>query len=276
MGGLRAVFVDLDDTFLAPDKSIPEPNMRLMDALAARGIELVPCTGRHVGGVPAAMRSHACVRHVVASNGGIVHNLERGVDLRTVDIPHEKVAQLYAHLRRYPIVFDVFADGKAFSEQARKPLFDQINVPEGLRTYLKEGRTFLEGTVDDWLAQVGPVTKLSLFFVDDTGAQAIRELVNGDPELYYVQTSAANYETMNVGATKGCALEWLCAHEGWPIAEVAAFGDNNNDVSMIEAAGDGVVMENGEPQVKRLATHIAPPAKEGGVALYLREAYGIS
>lgn len=273
MAALRAVFVDLDDTFLAPDKSIPAANVQLMDELARRGIELVPCTGRHVGGVPEQMRAHPCVKHVVASNGGIVHDLCRGEDIRVVDIPHRTVLDLYHGLRALPIIFDAFADGKAYSEQARKYLFDQIDVPEGLRRYLKEGRTFLEGTVDDWLEGVGPVTKLSLFFVGQKGACAIRTLVNADPSLYYVQTSAANYETMNVGATKGAALTWLSAHEGWPLSEVVAFGDNNNDVTMIEAAGDGVVMQNGEPQVKDLADHIAPPAAAGGVALYLRDAY---
>jgi len=36
-----------------------------------------------------------------------------------------------------------------------------------------------------------------------------------------------------------------------------------------------VVMENGEPQVKALADHIAPPAKDGGVALYMRDLLGL-
>jgi hydroxymethylpyrimidine pyrophosphatase-like HAD family hydrolase len=97
-----------------------------------------------------------------------------------------------------------------------------------------------------------------------------REAIARHPGLYYVQTSAANYETMDRGATKGEALRWLSGYMGWDIADTVAFGDNNNDVTMIEAAGDGVVMENGEPQVKALADHIAPPAADGGVALYMR------
>ena len=35
MADVRAVFVDLDDTFLAPDKSIPPANLEMMDRLCA-------------------------------------------------------------------------------------------------------------------------------------------------------------------------------------------------------------------------------------------------
>lgn len=268
---VKAVFVDLDDTFLAPDKSIPTPNLHLMDDLAAREIELVPCTGRHVQGVPEAMRLHPCVRHVVASNGGIVHDLRQGKDLRVCAIPREKILAIYERLLTLPIVFDAFADGKAYSERARRPLYDRVNVPEGLRTYLKTERTFVETTIPSLLPEVGPITKLSLFFVDEMGAVAIDEAVREAGGLYYVQTSAATYEVMSDEATKGSALTWLAAHMGWRISQTIAFGDNNNDVTMIEAAGDGVVMENGEPQVKALGDHIAPKAEDGGVALYMQE-----
>lgn len=274
MADIRAVFVDLDDTFLAPDKSIPAANLSMMDELAERGIELVPCTGRHVEGVPATMREHACVRHVVASNGGIVHDLRTGTDLRVVAIPRDKIVAVYERLRKLPIIFDAFADGKAYSELTRKPLFDQINVPEGLRTYLKVGRTFVDTAIPALLPTVGPVTKLSLFFVDEAGAEAIDAAIRTAGNLYYVQTSAACYESMHADATKGSALAWLAAYMGWGIDQTVAFGDNHNDVTMIEAAGIGVVMENGEPEVKALTTHIAPKAVDGGVALYLQKLLG--
>lgn len=266
----RAVFVDLDDTFLAPDKSIPEPNLALMDRLAELGIELVPCTGRHVGGVPERMRTHPCVRHVVASNGGIVADLQTGANLRVVAIPQADIVSLYRDLACERVIVDAFADGHAYTERARFSLFDEIDVPEGLRAYLKAGRTQVDLTIPELLSQVGPVTKLSIFFVGERAARACREGIARHPNLYYVQTSAANYETMDVHATKGSALVWLAEHMGWGVDRTIAFGDNNNDVTMIRAAGDGVVMENGEPQVKALADHIAPPAWEGGVARYLQ------
>lgn len=267
----RALFVDLDDTFLAPDKSIPEANLRLMDELDACGIELVPCTGRHVGGVPEAMRAHSCVRHIVASNGGIVYDTQARRDIHRVAMDTEVIVGLYERLRDLPVIFDAFADGYAYSEKARRYLFDQIDVPEGLRAYLKAGRTFIEASIPELLPTVGPVTKLSLFFVDEEGARAIDEGVAASGCLYYVQTSASNYEVMHVDATKGAALAWLAKEMGWPIGQVYAFGDNNNDLTMLAAAGHGVAMANGNDAAKQAAKSVAPPAVDGGVGLFVRE-----
>jgi Cof subfamily protein (haloacid dehalogenase superfamily) len=267
---IKAVFVDLDDTFLAPDKSIPEANLALMDQLAERGIELVPCSGRHALGVPKEMREHPSVHYVITSNGGAIHSLDEDRDIFVCDISHEMVEAMYERLSPLPIIFDAFANDHAYSEQARKHLFDQIDVPEGLRAYLKAGRTFVDTTIPELLPSLGPVTKLSLFFVDSVGADAIDKAVRELGGMHYVQTSASNYEVMNEHATKGAALTWLAQHMGWDISQTVAFGDNNNDVTMLEAAGDGVAMQNGTESAKVAANHIAPPAKDGGVAQYMQ------
>ena len=48
----RIVFSDMDDTFLAPDKSLLPRNMAMLDRLAEEGIEFVPCTGRAWHAIP--------------------------------------------------------------------------------------------------------------------------------------------------------------------------------------------------------------------------------
>jgi Cof subfamily protein (haloacid dehalogenase superfamily) len=269
-GEPRAVFVDLDDTFLAPDKSIPPANLALMDELAARGIALVPCTGRHVQGVPADMRTHPSVRYVVACNGAVVHDLRCTCDILQVGIDKDLIRSLYGLVPSDTCIFDVFADGHAYTEQMRFHLFDQIDVDEGLRGYLKAGRTPQPRRIPDLLAHIGPVTKLTFFFVDETAAAAIRAGIARFPQLQYVQTSPATYEATDLAATKGTGLAWLCEHKGWPLSSIVAFGDNYNDTSMLEVAGDGVCMANGEPDIQAIADHIAPPAAEGGVARYLK------
>ena len=45
-----------------------------------------------------------------------------------------------------------------------------------------------------------------------------------------------------------------------------AFGDGNNDASMIRDAGIGVVMENGDPDLKVIADYITATNDESGVA----------
>lgn len=57
-------------------------------------------------------------------------------------------------------------------------------------------------------------------------------------------------------AGKGKSLENLCKHLNIPIENSIAAGDEENDISMIEAAGTGAVMANGNPILKNIANYI--------------------
>ena len=48
--------------------------------------------------------------------------------------------------------------------------------------------------------------------------------------------------------------------------ELIAFGDNYNDMTMIGYAGFGVVMGNGEAEIKKIANYVCESNDEDGVA----------
>jgi hypothetical protein len=68
-----------------------------------------------------------------------------------------------------------------------------------------------------------------------------------------------------VVATTGPPGGW-----GWaPPTDSFAFGDNLNDLEMIQAAGLGVAMGNAHADLKRAARLVAPSNDEDGVAAVL-------
>ena len=50
-----------------------------------------------------------------------------------------------------------------------------------------------------------------------------------------------------------------------------AFGGGSNDVSMLQVAGIGVVMTNGDAEAKAVADRIAPGNDEDGLAQVIEE-----
>lgn len=57
-------------------------------------------------------------------------------------------------------------------------------------------------------------------------------------------------------AGKGVGLQWLCQHLNLPLADVYAFGDNFNDVSMLDLAGHPYIMASAARELKdRFANH---------------------
>ena len=62
-------------------------------------------------------------------------------------------------------------------------------------------------------------------------------------------------------------LEW----EGITLNDTIAFGDDNNDLSLMKTAGCGVAMGNATAEVKAAADHVALTNDEDGVAEFLEK-----
>ncbi len=67
---------------------------------------------------------------------------------------------------------------------------------------------------------------------------------------------------------KAVGLKALLDHFGDDFSNLMTFGDADNDLEMIEAAAQGIVMENGLPNVKAVATAITDTNDNDGVAKY--------
>lgn len=73
-------------------------------------------------------------------------------------------------------------------------------------------------------------------------------------------------EIIHKEASKAAGIDELANYLGIKQSEVMAIGDEENDFSMIEYAGLGVVMENGSQGVKDIAKFVTKSNQEDGVA----------
>ena len=81
-----------------------------------------------------------------------------------------------------------------------------------------------------------------------------------------------NIEINAANASKGPALEALCEHLGFTAENAAVFGDNTNDLSMVQAAGRGVAMKNSDAVLLAAADIITPfDNNEAGVGRMIME-----
>ncbi|MDL2206165.1 HAD-IIB family hydrolase, partial [Eubacteriales bacterium OttesenSCG-928-N13] len=80
-----------------------------------------------------------------------------------------------------------------------------------------------------------------------------------------------NIEVMSKDAAKGLALGALLDHFGLTRDQLMAFGDNDNDLDMLRAAGHPVAMQNAVPQLKQAAEIIAPHHDDSGVGQVIEE-----
>ena len=76
---------------------------------------------------------------------------------------------------------------------------------------------------------------------------------------------------MPKGVSKGESLKEIAKYYDIAMEDVIAFGDEDNDLSMIEAAGVGVVMANGSKAMLRAADYVTLSNDEDGIADYLEK-----
>ncbi|AZK44657.1 HAD family phosphatase [Erysipelothrix piscisicarius] len=94
-------------------------------------------------------------------------------------------------------------------------------------------------------------------------------LANPDPRYVAFYSQKELIEFMDPRINKMVGLQYYMDKYGITAKEIMTFGDNNNDLHMIEDAGHGVAMENATPAVKNVADAICGLNSEDGVKQYL-------
>ncbi|WP_419151931.1 HAD-IIB family hydrolase [Aeribacillus alveayuensis] len=73
------------------------------------------------------------------------------------------------------------------------------------------------------------------------------------------------------GVNKAVGLQKIASYYNIPQERIIAFGDEDNDLEMLQYAGLGVAMGNAIPEVKAAANYVTKTNEEDGVALFLQE-----
>ena len=88
-------------------------------------------------------------------------------------------------------------------------------------------------------------------------------------DLTVVQTAAFYLEVIPRAINKGQGILDICRALQMQPEEVVAFGDAENDIPMLRAAGVGVAMGNADPAVKAAADMVTLSNNEDGIAFAL-------
>jgi HAD superfamily hydrolase (TIGR01484 family) len=84
-------------------------------------------------------------------------------------------------------------------------------------------------------------------------------------------TSTKLLEVLPKGITKVTGIQRLAKNLGIEMDEVMAFGDYDNDIEMLSAAGLGVAVENGSAAAKASADLVIDPCDQNGPAKFLEK-----
>lgn len=275
-------FSDMDGTFLTSTKQVSDMGWKALDALAAAGVDFVPCTGRALSGIPKNVLAHPAVHYAVSANGASVAKLDEvdPQDIQKATIIHraplarEKALAIWQIARKYDVTFDIFADGKCFLRRdLHERLAEFMRDPHILRTMIAS-RTPVDEEPDQTIERVANFERVAMYWKNPQDRDAILAELSTMGGIEVTRSYPENIEVMEVGASKGTAMTWLCGHLNIDVAKCTCFGDNHNDISMLELAGCGAAVCNAEAEVRDAADVILASNDEDGVPAYILSRIG--
>lgn len=273
MPDIRLIASDLDGTLLNSKKQLSDANAKALFDAAQRGIEIVPATGRFYGGMPACIRELPYVHYVITINGASVYDIKKGVSILKAEFSWEKAIGIMKILDGYPVIYDCFMDNWGWMTKSMQDKADSfatgnsLDMIYALRKPVPDLKEYLEKTKHS-------VQKIQMFFQSkELRLAAMDEITRVFEDMSVTSSIPNNIELNSKEATKGNALRALAEYLHMDLSETVAFGDDLNDISMLQNAGIGIAMANAPEFVKEAADDTTLSCDEDGVAAALNKLF---
>ena len=254
----KLIALDLDDTLLTKELKITPITVKALRDAAAKGIYIVPCSGRAENGILQFVRTLELTgtkegRYVIAVNGSEIFDLHTRTTIYSRKVPFDVLEFVYDEALKRGLPCQVYNSTTTFANvdnefthiDAKLCKLNMEIVPE-FREFLKPGHTKMLVPGDEKV-----IAKFCAFLKRELDGRAV--IFTSKP--YFL-------EVMPPNCGKGEAIEWLANHLGIDNSKTMAFGDSMNDESMIRMTGYSVAMCNGLEYIQDIAKFVTRKSNE--------------
>ncbi|SUP37114.1 Cof-type HAD-IIB family hydrolase [Veillonella criceti] len=260
---IKLLAIDLDDTLVRDDNTISEYTRKILQQAQDKGIQIVIATGRmYQTARPVGLALGLGDLPMILFSGGLVQRIESGEKLWEQTIPVPIAKEILALAR----------DNDWYVQSYETDALLVHHETEQSRFYEKTVGAKAVYIGDDLYTNVTGPNKL-LFLEEPAKLEVISKLLQekyGD--VLEIVRSKVNFLEINCGhCTKGSTLANMVTDLGLRASEVVAFGNSQNDISMLEYAGTAVAVANAEDNVKAIAQIVCPSNEDDGVAHWIEE-----
>ena len=251
MRNIKLIALDLDGTLLNMEKKVPQGNYQALKECEKAGIQIVPATGRGVGGIPPMIRELPGANYAITTNGAVVADLKNNKAIKTCGLSNEMIQRILNIAKKYHYATDPFIDGRAITEPASIDHMDEFGLSPEMQKLIRDTREVVPNVMEYVKTTGAEAEKVNIFMADLEEREVLRKELMAIPEL---SISSSMYNNLGIDRE-----------------ETMSFGDGENDIPMIQAAGIGVAMENALDTVKAAADMITLKNDEDGVAAAIRK-----
>lgn len=272
MNSKHLIALDLDGTLLTDDKTIAEQTRQTVLAAKEAGHIIVIATGRPHRASIQYYEALGLNTPMINFNGALVHHPRNN----RWDISHsplsietaKKIIDTCYEVNVYNILAEI--QDQVYLDQYDEAILDifRSSLPESFQ----ERDTFRIGSLKEKLDH--DPTSMLIHPKAEQLAMLKDELDQHHAELIEHRNWGAPWNIIEIvkkGINKAVGLKKLSQYFGIPREQIIAFGDEDNDLEMIEYAGVGVAMGNGIDELKSIANHVTKTNEQNGIGTFLEE-----
>lgn len=249
---IRMIVLDLDGTLLRTDKTVSQRTLEALQRCQRQNILVVIATARFwIGAEKYIDLLHP--DYEITTDGTMIHHAGQMVYGHGFDL--ETTNALIQRIRAKNV------DAEITAAVGRKVYWNSLHIAESDRLYKAE--------YNDYAC---PLSESAYKIVADLPERADAELIAkacGCRLIGYRDESIYSFIPAEAGKVQ--AIASLAGKLDIAREEIAAFGDDENDVGMLEFCGKGIAVANALPAVKAVADEICGSNDEDGVAGWLEE-----
>jgi Cof subfamily protein (haloacid dehalogenase superfamily) len=258
----KLIVTDMDGTLLNRDQEMTPKNREAIDFAIENGVRVALASGRmydsakqHIEYLNMDIPIIACNGSLIkSSNGTLIYSnkIDTGLCLKAVEV-----------LEKYNVYYQCQHEDLLFCKDSDNKDSIYYKINEFMKTQTK---VVIEDDLKDSILN-NDILKFTIIEENNTSIlPVIKEELETIEGLKITSSWENNIEIMSEGVDKGQAIKMLCEHLNIDKSEIMAFGDNYNDIEMLEYAGLGVAMGNSNDDIKDIADYVTDTNEESGFA----------
>lgn len=272
---IKLIVTDLDGTLMAPDHTtVTERTRQALKEAHDKGVKTAIATGRTISLIGMVTNQVDFIDYVIYSNGAAVYDRVNKKLIYTSFFDTENALELAKFLDSEPVFYEIYANGWSYIRNDKVSLFDMGNLPKDFIDEITKHTVFVDDMCE--IIKKSDVEKFNISSMAPERAEYITEKLISFKDTEWTSSLPGSkvqnqMEFMKKGVNKGAAVKGMCSVLGISPESVMAFGDAQNDCSMLELAGWSFAMGNACEECRQTAKYITDTNANDGLAKAVEE-----
>lgn len=256
----KIVLSDIDGTFLTDDKKVTDLTAYAANKIIKNGLKFVLVSARMPEAIYPITDSIGLPKIPLICYSGAYVLTESEEVLHDKKMPEADTVEILKAMKNWQdISVNYYSGRKWYVEVIDKRIQREIDITQA-HADIADFDNLIEKNI---------IPHKIMVICEPTTCTDMEQKLQVFSRLNVVRSAPHLLEIMDKSVSKAVGIEILLKHYNLTVNDAIAFGDNYNDIEMLELVPRSVAMGNAPEEVQKIAYEVTGTNNEGGIYTYL-------